>query len=239
MKREQGPCSHVCAPEKVPFPSAERAVCGDDDAAAAAASSWHGGQWLIPEIQNDTTGLLCDFDGTTTDTDLVYIVNAVKALAAFGGGKYFDPTRVFFTGCSMGSAMTGWVSQCYHEKYPTHTTAFCTQSTGLKVKGDGLHFPPDNYADGEYEWGECPTCKYFPAPVKKTSGLKACFVDQLQDPSEETPYFYDSTLAMQKAWNAAGMRSNASYTSGGHCQTHSYTWIVECMDDGTGRLLGK
>ena len=36
------------------------------------------------------------------------------------------------------------------------TSAFASQSTGLKVKGDGLHFPPDNY-DPSYQWGECPS----------------------------------------------------------------------------------
>jgi|TARA_B110000208_G_scaffold131433_1_gene159299 hypothetical protein len=237
MKREQGPCTHVCEPEHVPFPSVEKAICSPgprDDEKTPHVYQWHGGEWLIPEVQNDTTGLVCDWE---SDSDLIYVDNAVKALAAFGGGKVFDPKRVFFTGCSMGSAMTGWVAQCYHEKYAAETTAFCTQSTGLKVKGDGLHFPPDNYADGAYEWGECPTCKYFPAPVTKTPGLKACFVDQTSDPTAAVPYFYKSTLAMQKAWSDAGMRSNASYTSGGHCQTASFTWIVECLDDNTGRLL--
>ena len=41
---------------------------------------------------------------------------------------------------------------------------FASQSTGLKTKGDGLRLPPDNYQP-EYTWGECPECKYFPAPV--------------------------------------------------------------------------
>ena len=100
----------------------------------------------------------------------------------------------------MGSAYTIWVAQCYHAKYPAATSAFASQSTGLKVKGDGLHFPPDNY-NPSYQWGECPTCQvlfyaagrmpsqmhtcshlsvpqYFPAPVSKTDGLKACVVDQ-------------------------------------------------------------
>ena len=232
VQKEKSACAHVCGPEHVPFASAESAVCGRSE----LAYQWHGGEWLIPEIQNDTTGLKCDW---TNDAELVYVANAVHALGAFGGGGIFDTSRVFFTGCSMGSALTSWLAQCYHAKYPTASTAFCTQSTGLKVKGDGLTFPPDNYDDGATTWGECAECKYFPAPVVQTAGLKACFVDQTADPSESDPFFYKSTLAMQKAWGDAGMRSNASYTSGGHCQTASYKWIVKCMDDGTGRLLGS
>ena len=235
MQKEKSSCAHVCGAEHVPFPSVEAAVCGSS-ALVELAYQWHGGEWLIPEIQNDTTGLMCDW---SNDAELVYIDNVVDALGAFRGGGVFDTSRVFFTGCSMGSALTGWLSQCYHAKYPSASTAFCTQSTGLKVKGDGLEFPPDNYADGATTWGECAECKYFPAPVVKTRGLKACFVDQTADPSEHEPYFYKSTLAMQVAWGEAGMRSNASYTSGGHCQTASYQWIVDCMDDGTGRLLGQ
>jgi len=149
-----------------------------------------------------------------------------------GDGKMVDPSRVFFTGCSMGSAVTIWLAQCYHEKYPAAVSAFGTQSTGLKVKGDGLHFPPDNY-DPRFSWGECPNCKYFPAPVTKTSGLKACIVDQTGDND-----FYQSSLALGPAWEAAGMRQESSFSAGGHCQTASFTWIANCLDDGTGRLLG-
>jgi hypothetical protein len=93
--------------------------------------------------------------------------------------------------------------------------------------------------DQAISWGECTGCQYFPAPVQKTAGLKACVVDQTEDPSAGEPFFYKSSLALHAAWLAAGMRSNASYSSGGHCQTHSYQWIAECLDDGTGRLLGK
>lgn len=60
---------------------------------------------------------------------------SVDQTALFGGGGVFDPKRVFFTGCSMGSAYTGWLSQCFHNKQPDAITAFATQSTGLKEKG--------------------------------------------------------------------------------------------------------
>ena len=197
-------------------------------------------QVVYTPVPPDWTVTACDW----ASGDLAYISSAVKAMEGVGGdgsavesdGRLLDSSRLFFTGCSMGSAFTVWASQCYHKLQPSAVSAFGTQSTGLKVKGDGLEFPNDNY-DTAYGWGECPTCKYFPAPVTKTPGLKACFVDQTSDPTAAVPYFYKSTLAMQKAWSDAGMRSNASYTSGGHCQTASFTWIVECLDDNTGRLL--
>ena len=59
------------------------------------------------------------------------------------------------------------MSQCYHNKYPAAITAFGTQSTGLKVKGDGNQFPPDNY-NPSYTWGECPTCKYVESARRST-----------------------------------------------------------------------
>lgn len=173
---------------------------------------------------------MCDWNNAR---DLVYIKNVITALDNIGGGKVFDTDRIFFAGCSMGSAYTVWLAQCYHELRPTAVTAFATQSTGLKVKGDGLHFPTDNY-NPQYGWGECPDCKFFPAPVKPTAGLKACVVDQTGDND-----FYKSSLALQKTWAAGGMRVNASFSDGGHCQTHSFDWIAECLDDGTGRLFGN
>ena len=149
VKANQDHCSAVCSKDRVPFPSAEAAVCRhtahehtqkqtleqplvQQQRSNAVGNLWHGGQWLIPEIQNDTTGIVCDWQH---NLDLVYIDNAIRALALFGGGGVFDPKRVFFTGCSMGSAYTGWLSQCFHIKQPDAITAFATQSTGLKEKG--------------------------------------------------------------------------------------------------------
>ena len=98
---------------------------------------------------------------------------------------------------------------------------------------------------------------------RQTQGLKACVVDQTEDPSAESPDFYRSSVALcvpshshrlppgaataadgslacrHAAWGKAGMRSNASFSPGAHCHTHSFQWIIECLDDGTGRLLGQ
>jgi len=193
---------------------------------------WHGGQWLLPEVQTDATSIVCDWERALPadhgGLELAYIQAAVDRLGTMG----FDTTRVFFTGCSMGSALTVWLAQCYHQKYPTDTTAFGSQSTGLKEKGDGINLPRDDY-DPDYQWGECPNCQYFPAPAVKTDGLKACVVDQTGDNG-----YYLSSLALHKKWAALGMRTNLSISSGGHCETDSFEWIANCLDDGTGRLLG-
>jgi hypothetical protein len=160
----------------------------------------------------------------------------IAALGSFGGGKVFDTSKIFLTGCSMGSAFTLWAAQCLHLADASAVRSFATQSTGLKVKGDGLVFPPDNY-DPEYTWGECPQCQFFPAPVIQTSDLKACVVDQRSDGFHGNASFYKSSLALHAAWAAADMRTNLSVSNGGHCQTASFEWIAECLDDGTGRLL--
>eukprot|EP00940_MAST-03C_sp_MAST-3C-sp2_P003509 g3509.t1 len=227
-EENQHTCSSICGPEGVPFSSAVKSVCDETD----ASFQWHGGEWLIPEVQTDTTGLLCD--NATYTEDLAYVRNVLKALE---GDDTYDTSRVFFTGCSMGSAFTIWISQCLHRDDGSRISAFATQSTGLKVKGDGLNFPPDNYNEGATSWGECDACQYFPAPVVASPTLKACVVDQTEDPSESDPYFYKSSVALESAWRKAGSRVNASYHSGAHCATHSLEWIVECLDDGTGRLI--
>ena len=239
-------------PEHVPFRAAVAAVCGLDNttrdvaeefvaveeeqqamslsttATAPWVGGWNGGQWLIPEIQTDASGLACD---PSRFQDAAYILNATAALAAYNGGRTFNTSATFFTVCSMGSAMAIWSAQCAHALEPSAVSAFASQSTGLKTKGDGLTFPPDNYQP-QYSWGECPQCEYFPAPVVQTRGLKACIVDQYGDRD-----FYYSSLALNRTWRAAGMRAEVDLHPGSHCQTRSFEWIVECIDDGTGRLL--
>jgi hypothetical protein len=82
-QHEFGPegCAHICSSEHVPFPAAEQAVCGEAEQEVAGSDDttgqrWrsleeiagannphlHGGQWLIPEIQTDETGLVCDWE---------------------------------------------------------------------------------------------------------------------------------------------------------------------------------
>ena len=88
---------------------ASRSGNGADDGETRPNSRWHGGQWLIPEIQTDTTGIVCDW---ATNPELLYItavLDALDTLGAAGGGRLFDLDRLFFTGCSMGSALTVWI----------------------------------------------------------------------------------------------------------------------------------
>ena len=199
------------------------------DAGAEGLGGWEGGQWLLPEKQTDASGLLCKESGSP---DHSYIASALAALSAYDDTRTFNTSAVFITGCSMGSAMAMWIAQCLHREMPVHVSAFASQSTGLKIKGDTLTFPPDNYQP-QYGWGECPGCQYFPAPVVRTRGLKACIVDQYEDVTS----FYRSSLQLNATWRDAGMRAEISLHAGAHCQTHSFAWIVRCLDDGTGWLM--
>jgi hypothetical protein len=163
-KNAQRACTHVCEPEHVPFRSAQRAFCRDKPEETSAAPAFggvcdacHGGQWLIPDIQTAATGPKC----SPADTlDNVYMANAVSLLSGAkhsGGGSIYDTTRIFTSGCSMGSAFSIFAAACLLESTPHGTiSAFATHSTGLKKKGDGLAFPPDNCKPHTC----CATCIY-------------------------------------------------------------------------------
>jgi hypothetical protein len=140
-----------------------------------------GGLWEIPEVFNNSTGQNCD---DKDSFDNVYIDNVIAELNK--EPDVYDTSRFFVTGCSMGSAFTVWQGPCLHSKAPNNVSAFSTHSTGLKIKGDGLRFPPDTY-NSQYEWGECPTCEYWPTVVEKVDGLKACIFDNTADPSDQHP----------------------------------------------------
>jgi len=228
----QKKCASVCGPEGVPFNDVEKAVCSSSKTTESInvdEFQWHGGEWLIPEIQTDKTGIKCDVKDSR---EITYMNNVIQELEKYDK-QVFDTSKVFVTGCSMGSAMTLWISQCLHLQNSSMITAFGTQSTGLKVKGDGLKFPPDNYDNGTSTWGECDDCEYFPAPVVLRKNLKACIVDQTGDND-----FYKSSLHLNKTWIEKGMRAEISISDAGHCQTHSFDWIANCLDDGTGLFLG-
>lgn len=140
VKRAQGPCTHICEPEHVPFPLAQHTFCKDHvDAAAASAAapslggvcdSCHGGQWLIPDVQTTASGPKC---APGDSVENVYMANAIAALEAAthpGGGKVFDTTRVFTSGCSMGSAFSIFAANCLYSTLPKGTiSAFATHSS--------------------------------------------------------------------------------------------------------------
>merc|ERR1712206_37261 len=98
-----------------------------------------------------------------------------------------------------------------------------------KQKGDGNRLPEN--------WGECDGRQWWPfAPVKYTDdlGLKACIFDNTGDGD-----FYKTSVALNSTWTALGNRAETHFGSGGHCMIHSHADIVNCMDDGTGRLLSS
>lgn len=150
-------------------------VCGEAKQYTAynniSRSSLKGGLWEIPEVFKDGGSQNCDHSDSF---DNVYMSNLIAKLNE--EPDVYDTSRFFITGCSMGSAFTVWQAPCLHASDPSSFTAFSTHSTGLKIKGDGLKFPPDFY-NPEYTWGECPECQYWPTLVKKVDGLKACVFD--------------------------------------------------------------
>jgi len=205
-------------------------VCGE--AVQYNTPREHGGQWLIPEVATDTAGTNC----SATQPEMAYIVGVLASL-----GHATDPpvnvSRLYTAGCSMGSAFSIYSATCLATTTPGVIAAFATHSTGLKVKGDGNNFPPDNY-NPQYGWGECPACQYFPAAVapRVARGLKACVFDSFQDPNPNEPFFFRSSQQLVARWAAAGGRAEPHYHPGGHCAIQSFADIVQCLDDDTGRL---
>merc|ERR1711870_155918 len=65
-----------------------------------------------------------------------------------------------------------------------------------------------------------------------TLGLKACVFDNTGDGD-----FYKSSQALGNTWKDLGMKVETHFGSGGHCQIHSFEDIVNCLDDGSKRLL--
>jgi len=185
-------------------------ICGE----ATQDVFGHGGQWNIPAKITDKTGTPC------SDSDSVevgYMKNALAELAKTP--DTYDTTRVFTSGCSMGSAFSGYIGNCLKKWEPQHISAFATHSTGLKVKGDGTHLPEN--------WGECTGCQYWPfAPVKynDTLGLKACVFDNTGDGD-----FYKTSLYLSKEWPKLGNPSESHFASGGHCQNIPFSDIVKCL----------
>lgn len=185
-------------------------ICGE----ATQNVFGHGGEWNIPKKMTDATGTPC----SASDSVEVNYMKAALAHLAKSPEKY-DTTRVFTSGCSMGSAFSGYIANCLKQWEPQHISAFATHSTGLKVKGDGNHLPEN--------WGECEGCKYWPfAPVSYTDdlGLKACVFDNTGDGD-----FYKTSLYLAKAWPKLGNKVESHFASGGHCQNIPYSDIVKCL----------
>merc|ERR1712232_988833 len=185
-------------------------ICGE----ATQNVFGHGGQWNIPAKITDATGTPCS---SSDSVEVNYMKNALAELAK--SPETYDTTRVFTSGCSMGSAFSGYIGNCLKQWEPQQISAFATHSTGLKVKGDGNHLPED--------WGECDGCQYWPfAPVKYTDkvGLKACVFDNTGDGD-----FYKTSEYLAQEWQKLGNPTESYFASGGHCQNIPYTDIVKCL----------
>lgn len=186
-----------------------------------------GGQWSFPAVINESTGTPCD--PGRDSYDLAYLDSVLEKLAA-EPAKY-DTSRLFFSGCSQGSAFSTYSGSCSKQRFPERVSAFATHSTGLHVRGDGLSWPK----------ALCDECTHIPAYPRfynDSLGLKACVFDNTEDPSSQNPFFYLSSKQLAQTWTGLGNRAEEHYGSGGHCQVHDYSQIVTCLDDGTGRLSG-
>lgn len=131
----------------------------------------------------------------------------------------YDTKRIYTSGCSMGSAFSGYIANCLKHEDPTQISAFATHSTGLKYKGDGNRLPEN--------WGECEGCQWWPfAPVKYTdsAGLKACIFDNTGDGD-----FYQTSVYLAQKWPELGNPSEHHFASGGHCQNIPHADIVACL----------
>lgn len=131
----------------------------------------------------------------------------------------YNTKRLHTSGCSMGSAFSGYIAQCLKHQDPTQISAFATHSTGLKYKGDGNKLPEN--------WGECAGCQWWPfAPVKysDSAGLKACIFDNTGDGD-----FYKTSKYLAQKWPALGNPSESHFASGGHCQNIPHSDIVACL----------
>merc|ERR1712039_707727 len=185
-------------------------VCGE----ATQNVFGHGGEWNIPAKITDNTGTPCE---KKDSVEVGYMKNALAHFAQ--SPDVYDTSRVFTSGCSMGSAFSGYIGNCLKTWNPQQISAFATHSTGLKKKGDGVRLPEN--------WGECDGCQWWPfAPVKYTDklGLKACVFDNTGDGG-----FYTTSKFLAQEWPKLGNPSESHFASGGHCQNIPYEEIVKCL----------
>lgn len=150
----------------------------------------YGGLWNIPEVQTEETGPKCDPDDSL---DNQYMINVLDQLLDFP--YLFDSERIYTYGCT-GASMSFWQAVCLELRHATSISSFATHSTGLKVKGDGVLLESFLYQN---VWGECTECEFFPVVPVAVPGLKACVFDNIDNPTEEDPYYY-KCVNFQKAF---------------------------------------
>jgi len=185
-------------------------ICGE----ATQDVFGHGGQWNIPAKITDQTGTPC---GSSDSVEVGYMQAVLDHLKK--SPEKYDTKRIFTSGCSMGSAFSGYMGNCLKKWDAQQISAFATHSTGLKYKGDGNRLPEN--------WGECDGCQWWPfAPVKYSDshGLKACIFDNTGDGD-----FYKTSKYLAQEWPKLGNPSESHFASGGHCQNIPYSDIVTCL----------
>jgi len=193
-----------------------------------------GGQWAIPTSQTVSTGTRCDPEDSV---DISYMRGVFRSVRQ-DYSALVDVQSIFLAGISMGGAFSEYMSMCMNKELGTeHVYAFASHSTGLKEKGDGLPFPRDIWKNNTV-WAECADCGFFPFVPEKTNGtMKACLFDNTDDPTQSDPFFYKSTLNMKEKWEGLGNVAEVHEGVGGHMAIHSFSNIMACLDDGTGKLL--
>jgi len=204
-------------------------------------SSWpvpgmSGGLWHLQDNVTSASGNRCraPYGPMAPGYDLRDISYLHAVIAALGQHpERYDTTRLFAHGCSMGAAFSSYSSQCLHEAYAGALTAWSVTSTGMKSDGDGIVMPGDP--------AECAGCyfPFWPGDQPAMPALKACVFDNEDDAIPIASGLVKSSRELNRTWNELGNRATLyMYQTGGHCGIHSWEEIFECLDDGTGRLLG-
>ena len=194
-----------------------------------------GGLWDLPDyVGNGTTGNLCAAAASGGSVDLEYMDAVVAALAK--QPQLFDVSRRFYLGCSMGAAFSSLSAVCAHAKAPGAVSAWATHSTGISLRGQPAlpGVPRTSPAWPIVPWNA----------TAVGAPLKSCIFDnrddQIRDPagSGSTINVFDSSALLAAAWKQAGNDAEPHFSDvGGHCGFHSHKDILQCMDDGTHRLL--
>lgn len=205
-----------------------------------ANSSWPipgmgGGLWHLQDNVTSATGNKCGPYGPAAPgydlRDISYLHAVVSALQE--QPTLYDTSRLFIHGCSMGAMFSSYSAQCLHESYGGSLTAWSVTSSGLKSYGDGTVMPGDP--------AECPGCyfPFWPGDAPASPPLKACVFDNDDDIITIATGLVETSRELNRTWNERGNRAELiMYPDGGHCGIHSWEEVFECLDDGTGRLMG-
>merc|ERR1719218_302747 len=116
-------------------------ICGE----ATQDVFGHGGQWNIPAEITDKTGTPC---GSSDSVEVGYMQAVLDHLGK--SPEKYDTKRIFTSGCSMGSAFSGYIGNCLKQWDPKQISAFATHCPGLKAcifdnTGDGDFYKTSKY----------------------------------------------------------------------------------------------